>query len=161
AKLRCQALDWLKEELTAWNKVFNSCPPQDRPGIVQTLSNWQQDADLAGVRDAAALAKLPADEQQAWQALWARVPDLWAVVPTSTARGRRWHYTTQQPAEGWQKADFDDKQWKQGIGGFGTRDISSVRTEWNTSDIWLRREFTLPEGKWDDVLLLLAHDDHA
>jgi formylglycine-generating enzyme required for sulfatase activity/WD40 repeat protein len=161
AKLRGQALEWLKAELTAWNKVFNSDPPQDRPGIVQTLSSWQQDPDLAGIRDAAALARLPADEQKAWQTLWARVPQVWSVVPTSKEQGQKWRYTTQQPVDGWSKADFDDQQWQQGIGGFGSGGGDAVRTEWNTADIWLRREFTLPEGTWDDLLLLIQHDDDA
>jgi tetratricopeptide (TPR) repeat protein len=162
AKLRGQALGWLKAELTVWSKLFESGPPQDRPAIVQTLSNWQQDPDLAGIRDAAVLAKLPGDERKEWQALWARVPQVWTVVPTSKGEGQKWRYTTQQPAEGWQKADFDDKQWQQGVGVFGGRgQLPSVRTEWNTADIWLRREFTLPEGKWEDLLLLLAHDDDA
>src|SRR5262249_30117308 len=96
-----------------------------------------------------------------WQALWARVPEVRTVVPTSKEQGQKWRYTTQKPAEGWQKADFDDKEWRQGIGGFGTRGTASVRTEWNTADIWLRREFTMPQGKWDDLLLLLDHDDNA
>jgi tetratricopeptide (TPR) repeat protein len=163
AKLRGQALDWLKAELTVWRNLFESGPPQDRPAIVQTLSNWRQDTDLAGIRDAAALAKLPAQERKAWRALWARVPELRTVVPASREKGRRWRYTTQQPAKGWHKADFDDKGWKQGIGGFGTMGTPGafVRTEWKTADIWLRREFTMPEGKWDDLLLLLDHDDDA
>ena len=50
-------------------------------------------------RDAAALTKLPADEQKEWQALWVRVPELSSVVPTSQEKGRRWHYTIQQPPE--------------------------------------------------------------
>jgi tetratricopeptide (TPR) repeat protein len=161
AKLRRQALGWLKTELTAWQKLFESGPPQDRPAILQTLSNWRQDPDLAGSRDKAALAKLPAEERKEWQALWARVPEVRTVVPTSKEKGRRWRYTTQRPAKGWQKADFVDKEWKQGIGGFGTKGTPFVRTEWNTPDIWLRREFTMPEGKWDDLLLLLDHDDDA
>src|SRR5262249_59175234 len=64
AKLRGQALDWLKAELAAWNKVFTSGPPQDRPAIVETLNAWRNEADLTDLRDAAALAKLPADEQK-------------------------------------------------------------------------------------------------
>jgi hypothetical protein len=32
----------------------------------QTLSHWQKDIDLAGIRNAAALAKLPAGEQKAF-----------------------------------------------------------------------------------------------
>jgi WD40 repeat protein/serine/threonine protein kinase len=71
AKLRHQALDWLKAELTVWDKLVASGRPQARPAIVQTLRHWQKDTDLAGIRDAAALAKLPAEEQKAFNQLWA------------------------------------------------------------------------------------------
>ena len=37
------------------------------------MRHWQQDSDLAGIRDAAALAKLPADEQKVFTQLWADV----------------------------------------------------------------------------------------
>ena len=37
------------------------------------MRHWQKDTDLAGIRDAAALAKLPADEQKAFTQLWADV----------------------------------------------------------------------------------------
>ena len=32
--------------------------------VQQTLRHWQQDGDLAGIRDATAIAQLPAEEQQ-------------------------------------------------------------------------------------------------
>ncbi len=127
------------------------------------LSDWHQDSALAGIRDAAALAKLPAEEQKEWQALWARVPEVTTVVPTSRQEGQKWRYTTKQPAEGWHKADFDDKAWQQGVGGFGHQATPGafVRTEWTTGHIWLRREFTMPEGTWDDLLLLVLHNHDA
>ncbi|HKB37680.1 MAG TPA: hypothetical protein VKD72_14630, partial [Gemmataceae bacterium] len=73
AKLRGQALDWVTTELKVWDKLIASGPPQDRPSIVRTLSHWQQDSDLAGIRDAAALARLPAAEQKAFAQLWTDV----------------------------------------------------------------------------------------
>jgi tetratricopeptide (TPR) repeat protein len=73
AKLRSQALDWLQSELAAWTKVLEAGPPAVRPTIVQTLQHWKQDSDLAGVREADALAKLPEGERKQWQALWADV----------------------------------------------------------------------------------------
>jgi tetratricopeptide (TPR) repeat protein len=76
AKLRGQALGWLKADLTALGKLLDSSPPQARPSLVRTLSHWQKDADLAGLRDAAALARLPADEQKAFAQLWADVAAL-------------------------------------------------------------------------------------
>ena len=48
----------------------------DRAVVVNSLEHWKECGDLAGIRDAAALAKLPAGEQKEWQALWARVAEL-------------------------------------------------------------------------------------
>jgi formylglycine-generating enzyme required for sulfatase activity len=76
AQLRRQALDWLKAELTAWSKLVKSGTPQTRQSIVQTLNHWLKDSDLAGIRDLAALDKLPADEKKACTQLWAGVAAL-------------------------------------------------------------------------------------
>jgi hypothetical protein len=156
-KLRQQALDLLKVELNAWSNFRDSGPLQDKPTIMKQMLHWQKDTDLAGIRDAA-MAQLSADEQKEWQALWARMP-VKTVVPTSKEEGQMWRYTTKQPANDWQKVDMDDTAWQEGMGGFGDRgNLSSARTEWTTDDIWLRREFTMPEGTWDD-LLLVNHDN--
>jgi hypothetical protein len=34
-----------------------------------------------------------------------------------------------------------------------------VNTVWDTRDIWLRREFTLPKGKWQNIALNVHHDE--
>ena len=52
---------------------------------MQTLIAWQNDADLAGIRDVAALGKLPANERKEWHALWARLAEVWSVVPQLVA----------------------------------------------------------------------------
>jgi len=78
ARWREQAIDWLKADLTAWSKVVESGPAQARQAISQTLQHWKVDTDLAGLRDQAALAKLPEDEQKACRALWAEVEILLA-----------------------------------------------------------------------------------
>ena len=59
--------------------------------------------------------------------------------------------------------DFNAAVGKEGQGGFGTRRTpgATVRTEWNTADIWVRREFALPGGKTDGLQLSLHHDDDA
>ncbi len=78
AKARCrkQAIDWLKADLAAWSKVLEKGPPAVRQGIAQTLQHWKADADLAGIRDATALAKLPVGERKACRALWTEVDAL-------------------------------------------------------------------------------------
>ncbi len=40
------------------------------------MRHWQQDGDLAGVREDKALAALPEAERQAWARLWAEVESL-------------------------------------------------------------------------------------
>jgi hypothetical protein len=48
--------------------------------VAQALRYWRQDPDLAGVRDPAALAKLPPAERKAWEALWLKVDEVLARV---------------------------------------------------------------------------------
>jgi tetratricopeptide (TPR) repeat protein len=76
AKLRGQALGWLKADQAAWGKHLDSGPLQARPTLVKTLRHWQRDPDLAGLRDKEPLAKLSAQEQKAFTQLWAKVAAL-------------------------------------------------------------------------------------
>ncbi len=99
-------------------------------------------------------------------AKWAplpKPPKSVVVLPTSEEVPVTWRYTTEAQADGWFKPDFDASSWKEGPGGFGTRDTPGavVRSDWKTSDIWLRREFTLPNAKWNDLELRLHHDEDA
>ena len=58
---------------------WNGCARTSRsasPNPAATAQRWQRLPDLASVRDAAALAKLPADERQGWQQFWADVAEL-------------------------------------------------------------------------------------
>jgi serine/threonine-protein kinase len=70
ARLRRQALDWLRADLAARAQAT------DHAQVQKTLKRWQQDADLAGVRDQEALGKLPPAEREAWGQLWSEVADL-------------------------------------------------------------------------------------
>jgi Tfp pilus assembly protein PilF len=75
ARLRAQALDWLKADLAGWAK-FAEGTPEQRLRLRQTLTHRRGDADLAGVRDEGALAKLPEEERKRWGELWAEVDAL-------------------------------------------------------------------------------------
>jgi hypothetical protein len=88
-------------------------------------------------------------------------PVIKIVVPTSEEEGLRWRYTTAKPADGWFKPDFDASAWQEAPAGFGTAGTPGtvVRTEWKSSDIWLRREVTLPAGDWRRLELRLHHDE--
>jgi serine/threonine-protein kinase len=72
ARLRRQALDWLRDDLTAWGKFLEKDPERTQAAVQQTLRHWQQDTDFTGLRGAA-LARLPEAERQPWQQLWADV----------------------------------------------------------------------------------------
>ena len=80
AQWRKQAIDWLKADLTAWSKILEDGQPPARPSVIETLQHWKTDTELAGLRDAGALAKLSGDEQKACRALWARVDALLSKV---------------------------------------------------------------------------------
>jgi serine/threonine-protein kinase len=73
---RQQARDWLRAELAHWSHQLDAGTPQARAAVQQTLRQWQRDPDLAGIRDAACIANLPADELPACRQLWAEVAAL-------------------------------------------------------------------------------------
>jgi putative heme-binding domain-containing protein len=77
-----------------------------------------------------------------------------------------WRMTQQRPTDDWMGADFDDSSWLQAPAGFGTRGTPGVivRTNWATSDVWLRREINLaarPGGKESSIGLRVHHDEDA
>jgi hypothetical protein len=74
-----------------------------------------------------------------------------------------WRYTTTAPPDGWFSASFDDRTWSQGNAGFGRPGTAhaSVGTPWQTSDIWLRRTFELPQAALTNPHLRVFHDDDA
>ena len=52
--------------------------PGNKPLVAKALHHWKADADLAGVRDADGLAKLPEAERTEWIKLWGEVDALLA-----------------------------------------------------------------------------------
>lgn len=74
ARLRRCGLEWLTADLAARVNCADSAGTHS--DLRRTMQHWQQDPDLAGVRDAVALAELPEAERVGWQQLWAAVADL-------------------------------------------------------------------------------------
>jgi tetratricopeptide (TPR) repeat protein len=75
ARLRQQALDWLRAELVSLEKLLTTGKPEDREYVADSLRHWQHDPDLAGLRNAA-ITELPATERDAWKKLWSDVQAL-------------------------------------------------------------------------------------
>ncbi len=69
-RLKHQALAWLRDELAAWGKLSESKPEQS-PQVVQALAHWQQDSDLASLRDEQQVQQLPVEDQELCRRLWA------------------------------------------------------------------------------------------
>lgn len=97
---------------------------------------------------------------------WAAMPEppvIVAVVPAADKTAVAWRFTTTKPDEGWMRSDFADNSWKAGPGGFGRADTPGaiVGTEWNSSDIWIRREFELSGEIPANIALWIHHDEDA
>jgi len=71
ARYRGLALGWLRDHLAFKAKHLAAGTPTAGADVQGWLQHWLVDPDLASVRDALALAKLPETEQKEWQTLWA------------------------------------------------------------------------------------------
>src|SRR5262249_46687104 len=87
ARLRQLALGWLRADLEAWGRLLEKAPDKARTaaGVAGVLRQWQEDGDLAGVRGAEAIGKLPEAERQPGQKLWADVADALARMQRQAA----------------------------------------------------------------------------
>jgi hypothetical protein len=98
-----------------------------------------------------------------WAAL-PKPPTIEVVEPGSKPDGVVWRYTIKEPAADWMKAGFNDHAWKNGPGGFGTEGTPGaiVRTRWDTPEIYLRREITVPaDVDVSSLCLYIHHDEDA
>ncbi len=88
-------------------------------------------------------------------------PEYAVIVPAADSARISWRHTTNRPADGWQRPDFDDSSWSLGEGGFGTRQTPGaiIGTRWNTDDIWLRRVVEVGSAQIPGLCLWLHHDE--
>jgi hypothetical protein len=71
--LRQQAREWLWADLALWAGQAGGDDAERRRAVQETLRRWQTDPDLAGVRDAGALTRLPEGERAPWVQFWEEV----------------------------------------------------------------------------------------
>jgi serine/threonine protein kinase/Flp pilus assembly protein TadD len=84
ARLRRQALDWLRADLEAWGRLLNKEQSKIRPVVVERMRHWLADPDFAGVRGPQAFAQLPEAERAGWQKLWEDVAGMLARAQAET-----------------------------------------------------------------------------
>ncbi len=83
-----------------------------------------------------------------------------SVLPMAGDAAWEGAFTMKAPGNGWEKVDFNAKTWKVGKAAFGSPDMKAVNTEWPSKEIWVRREFTLPDADINqDLMLEYSHDD--
>jgi serine/threonine-protein kinase len=75
-QLRKQARAWLAEELVTVGERMQGAPAKARSQQIGVLNEWQTSADLSGVRELSALAKMSPTERQECSKLWREVEDL-------------------------------------------------------------------------------------
>jgi hypothetical protein len=95
---------------------------------------------------------------------WAPIPPkpvVTEVVPSSQFKPQIWNFTIEKPADGWIQPGFDISKWQKGEGGFGVNGTPGavIGTIWKTDDIWLRREFVMPEGEHPNLHFSAYHDE--
>jgi tetratricopeptide (TPR) repeat protein len=86
ARLRAQALNWLRADLNEcrdlarthahWAEVTNHLAE-----VTNHLPGWKSNGDLSGVCDVKRLAQLPESERREWEAFWADVKSVLAKPP--------------------------------------------------------------------------------
>ena len=92
-------------------------------------------------------------------------PTITYVVGNSVTNPAPWRYVTtaNAPTADWFKPGFDDSQWKQGPGVFGTNTPNGAKhgTDWSDTpgDIWLRRTITLPVTLPSNLTFMVFHDE--
>ncbi len=97
---------------------------------------------------------------------WAVIPKqpvVTTVIPAADKTSALWRYTTSRPGADWFQSGFADAGWQQGQSGFGVANTPGavVKTVWDKSDIWLRREVSFTANELNNVQAWLHHDEEA
>ena len=75
-----------------------------------------------------------------------------------------WKYTMEKPLSGWNMETFNDSGWETGISGFGNGNPPNTneQTNWNTTDIWLRKTFDMREfsaNELEKLTMVVYYDE--
>ena len=83
------------------------------------------------------------------------------LVPIASVAPTQWRYSMETPASDWTTMDFDDRPWEVGPSGFGTATTpgTTIGTQWNTPNIWLRTEFNFDERDFKKAAVNVYHDE--
>ncbi len=160
-----KTLDEWKERYTRSIDVLRRLRYQGISAGVYTQTS-DVESEINGLLTYDRVEKIPASWLKSVHEKLLKGPDLATVTilaPSSDHADVDWKYITTEPTQGWQFAGYDDQSWAVGKGGFGTRDTpgSKIGTEWNGTDLWLRREFKIAARPKGELILRINHDEDA
>jgi serine/threonine-protein kinase len=82
---RQKALRWLRTDLALWKSALDGDNATNQGLARKKLQAWQEEIELACVREPVWLAKLPREEQAQWRSFWEEV----AALRRNAATGRK------------------------------------------------------------------------
>lgn len=90
--------------------------------------------------------------------------ELVPLLPTSSMTQQEWNYTEIEPGtSNWMAPGFSAEGWSTGLGGFGTvmsgMDPVPTGTPWVSSNIWLRKTFSVPDKAYTDFFFNIFYDE--
>ena len=156
-----------RDDLLATYKMLNfKMHPLIGKGLSAAVYTQTTDVEVEvnGLMTYDRIIKVDVDQFKASNdALQLPAPTYKTVIPTAMEKQSEWSYTMEQPADGWEQADFDASSWQKGPAGFGQGAPNTANnTEWKTSDIWIRKAFTLSAAdarNSSQLVLDLYHDE--
>jgi hypothetical protein len=86
------------------------------------------------------------------------------ILPTSQVNHLNWKFTFAQPSADWYTTAFDHTQWLDSVAPFELitkKYAREIKTNWNTTDIWMRKEFsvgTLSSQLFDNLIFFINHN---
>lgn len=161
-----------KEVTDAYVKLIRKIQPLISEGLCAAVYTQTTDVEIEVngwlTYDRAVWKIDPAIASQVTKSLYGPLHSVNVIMPhaeQSNLQGApTWWYTTKMPSGGWLKPGFKpDNYWKQGKSGFGTAGTPGavVGTTWNSSDIWIRRDFELQSTSIGELWLNMHHDEDA
>jgi hypothetical protein len=80
------------------------------------------------------------------------------LAPTSQQQAHASKYVNTKPSADWMNENFNDNLWTSATLPFGNKE-ANPSTEWNTKEIWVRRNFDVFDTSIEQLLLYIQNDD--
>lgn len=92
-------------------------------------------------------------------------PTVKMLIPTSEDKPQEYLYTMEKPSGDWYQPSADRSSWQKGMGVIGFKvhrnPAIEIATEWKSPNVWIAREFDLPDFPLKRPVARIAYDDDA